>query len=679
MPSITPDTVFTKTAKGLVELHRKRTLAAELDVVFHAVDGRATVAELLAQCALSADELQRSLDTLVHDGYIEPAQRRAEQALRADDQAELDFTGSEPGDADTNAQAPEPELEMAERVRRLNARVDAERRARETHERDARNEFPDELPAPPRSSGTAANTAPPAGPDPAPRRDYVPSALERAMAKLTNETPQTRTPPDAPKIERATRADVPREKIEAVLERAARLESSLGEQARRQNVLDDPAALERQAEAAELRRAADSAHQTRAHEDAQRRKDFARETRRKRLRWALVLTLLGIPAAAVVLLQFTPVNRYRTRAETALSIRAGEPVKVGTVRYVLLPAPRIVLEKLTLARRTGITAERLEVPALPWIALNGVMRVDLAKLSGLELDAPALAGIADWTGARSGAAIEVDRLRLERAKLTLPQIELAPFDGEIEFATDGSVKEAVLTNPKVVVELTALQKGVRVLVTARDWRIPYGPPVEFSELTIRGQIEGRSRGIAEFAGKAAGGAVNGVVNADWGADVAVDGRFRVENARIHDLAPAFTSSFAPRGILQANGHYEMKAPTFAALRTSSRVDATFSLARGELTNVDLVRAIQSPRTGTLRGGKTPFDKLTGTVQSARGQYTYRDVNLVSGPLNASGSVSVTPNGDLSGRVHAELGSKGGVVARSILTLGGTLQDPRLRR
>jgi hypothetical protein len=625
MFSIQPDTVFTKTAKGLVELDGKRTLPAELNVIFLAVDGRATVADLLTRFGLSADELHRSLETLVHDGYIEHAQRRAEQGIPSDERTALDFTAGRLEDADAGAAAPEPALDTAERER---------------------------------------------------AREHASTALERAMAKFARETPQSRARADDAKVEHASPEARPQQKIEPALERAARLEASLGERVRQESRLDNPTRL---AEAAELRRAADSAHRARAQENAHRQKNLARANRRKLLRWGLVLIFAGIPLAAVVSLQFVPLDRYRARAETALSIRLGEPVKVGAVRYVLFPTPRIILEKLTLARRSGISAERLEVPVLPWAALRGLMHVQLAKLSGLELDGPALAGIADWTGARSGAAVELDRLQLERTRLTLPQTELAPFDGDIEFDTDGSVKEAVLTNPKVIVELTALPKGVRVLVTARDWRIPYGPPVEFSDLTIRGHLEGRNRGIAEFTGKAAGGVVDGVVNADWGTDVLVEGHFRVENARIHDLAPAFTSSFAPRGILQVNGRFDMKAPALPALRASSRVDATFSLARGEITNIDLVRAIQSPGKGALRGGRTTFEKLTGVVQSARGQYTYRDLTLVSGPLNASGSVSVKPDGDLSGRIRAELASKGGVVARSALTLGGTIEDPRLRR
>jgi uncharacterized protein involved in outer membrane biogenesis len=349
------------------------------------------------------------------------------------------------------------------------------------------------------------------------------------------------------------------------------------------------------------------------------------------------------------------------------------------VRYVLLPTPRIILEKLTLPRSAGVRAERLEAPVAPWDALNGPARLALVTLSGLALDGPALAGIAEWAGPRPGAAIELDRLRLQRLTLKLPQVELAAFVGDIAFDTDGSVKEAVLTNPKVIVELTVLEKGIRVLVTARNWRIPYGPPVEFSDLTVRGRIDGRTRAIAEFTGKAAGGDVSGVVTADWGTDVVAEGRFKLENARIQDLAAGFTASLAPRGILQTSGRFEMKAPDFPALRASSRVDATFSLDRGELTNIDLVRAVQAPATGALRGGKTAFDKLTGTLQSARGDYTYRDLKLVSSPLNASGSLAVTRDGRLSGRVHAELASRAGVIARSVLTLGGTIDDPRLRR
>jgi hypothetical protein len=47
-------------------------------------------------------------------------------------------------------------------------------------------------------------------------------------------------------------------------------------------------------------------------------------------------------------------------------------------------------------------------------------------------------------------------------------------------------------------------------------------------------------------------------------------------------------------------------------------------------------------------------------------------------MQASGSVDVAANGDLSGRVSAELGSKTMVVAKGTLNVTGNLKTPILK-
>ena len=108
-----------------------------------------------------------------------------------------------------------------------------------------------------------------------------------------------------------------------------------------------------------------------------------------------------------------------------------------------------------------------------------------------------------------------------------------------------------------------------------------------------------------------------------------------------------------------------------------RLEGTFAIAGGELNNVDVVRALQSNRAAGQRGGRTRFDNLAGAVQVSGASYSYRQLQLSSGPMSASGNVDVS-DGNLSGRINAELGTKGIVVARGALTPGGTLRDPVLR-
>jgi hypothetical protein len=108
-----------------------------------------------------------------------------------------------------------------------------------------------------------------------------------------------------------------------------------------------------------------------------------------------------------------------------------------------------------------------------------------------------------------------------------------------------------------------------------------------------------------------------------------------------------------------------------------RLEGTFSIASGELNNVDVARALQGAKATGLRGGKTRFENLTGAVQVSGNHYSYRQLQLSSGAMSASGNVDVT-DGALSGRINAEIGTKGVVVARGGLSPGGTLRDPVLR-
>jgi hypothetical protein len=47
-------------------------------------------------------------------------------------------------------------------------------------------------------------------------------------------------------------------------------------------------------------------------------------------------------------------------------------------------------------------------------------------------------------------------------------------------------------------------------------------------------------------------------------------------------------------------------------------------------------------------------------------------------MRASGSVDIGPNGELSGRISAELGSKSVIVARGNLAVTGNLKTPVLK-
>jgi hypothetical protein len=108
-----------------------------------------------------------------------------------------------------------------------------------------------------------------------------------------------------------------------------------------------------------------------------------------------------------------------------------------------------------------------------------------------------------------------------------------------------------------------------------------------------------------------------------------------------------------------------------------RVDAVFMVRKGNLSGLDLVRALQSPSRDGTAGGKTKFEQMSGSFSASGGRYTYNGVKLVAGALTATGQGEVSPNQDVSGRTYVELRSSANVI-RGNFRLQGSLRGMVLR-
>jgi hypothetical protein len=676
---------------------------------------------------------------------LEAEAERAREAARAIAEAE--------GRAD---EVPQPELDIADRVRQLNARVLAARTSREDAARQPRDSAVDyAADGSPVAAGDtwpalqlgAAVTAPPvqlapsemvdlsaltgeaaaappgtreAPPKPAAAApvelpvvdlgrtqpipddsEHVPTALERAMAQIAAKAraaaPKAEPEPPAPVQSPAPVAEVQPEPVPPAPEPPAASEPQLAVSAEKivptiddtdsgkERVNMDRAAHDILAEGAEARRKAEESQPVRAaalapyvrkREETPLGSTTAQDRRRRKMLLTLGLVLVMVPVLAIAWLQFMPLNGYIPAAQAQLSQRLNQPVTISALRYMLLPSPRLVLEGVTIGATQGVRAERVVAHVMPVAALSGPDSFDTVEAHDVEIEADALGTLPAWTGGRTAGAIQAERLRLIGVKLKLPDAELEPFDGDIAFAPNGTIKEALFTNPKVKLELVPRAEGVRVTLNAVGWRIPYGPPVEFGLLTVRGLIDQGQVAAAELTGRVAGGDIEGAVTARWAGPITLQGEFKLERVGIRELLGEVTSDFAARGTLRAQGRFSMQAPDWARLTANPQGEATFSAVRGELTNIDIVRAIQSPAIGALRGGRTAFEELSGVVQLAGDRYLYRKLQLGSGPLTAGGAVDVGPGDRVSGRITAELAGRG---ARSTFVISGTVQDPQLQR
>ncbi|MGH8648328.1 MAG: AsmA-like C-terminal region-containing protein, partial [Burkholderiales bacterium] len=172
--------------------------------------------------------------------------------------------------------------------------------------------------------------------------------------------------------------------------------------------------------------------------------------------------------------------------------------------------------------------------------------------------------------------------------------------------------------------------------------------------------------------------IKGSSRASWGGGIRVEGDFAVTNGELAQLMANFTRQFTASGTLTANASYSLQGTTLQNLFADPRVEASFNIEKGSINNVDIIRAIQIPSRDGVRGGKTGFNTFAGSMRLANKTYSYRQLQLSSGPMNASGNVDVEPNGNLSGRISTQLGSKTVIVARGNLVVTGSLKTPVLK-
>jgi hypothetical protein len=387
----------------------------------------------------------------------------------------------------------------------------------------------------------------------------------------------------------------------------------------------------------------------------------------------LVLLACGLGA-----LQLMPMGAYVPAVQQLISQRFNQPVHISNMRYTVYPEQVLKLEKVSIGSVQQIKVDEVAIPMMPWSLLSGSTDFDSISASTVVVEPSGFDLMPAMAKAGDGNALRLRELRLTGVKVNGLPFDVPLFSTTVTFSGGGDIQKLRLSDSKITVTATPKDKGLALAIEAREWQLPFGPALQFSDLSINAQVDRQQATLSAIEGRVGGGRLKGALKASWGGNIAVEGEFNLENGRLQELLPAFTRDFSATGGLTANGSFALQGRTLKTLFDTTAAESSFTIDIGELSNVDLVRAIQSPVAGGTRGGKTKFDTLAGAVSIESGRYNYKQLQLASGPLNASGALNVGADGAIAGRINAELGSKGLVVARGALSVTGSVRDPLLR-
>ena len=457
--------------------------------------------------------------------------------------------------------------------------------------------------------------------------DYSPEARKaRAEAELVarkaeEAVAQARAQAEAERRARAAAED--RAKMEAV----ARV---MQEQQLRSSAEDEiKARVETEIKA---RQKAEMEAEARYRQEAAARAKAAAEERRKReagvkdgraVRYARPTNwtrTIGISAAALLavaigLLHVVPLNNFVAGAQRDMSQRLQVPVTITNVRYALLPFPALTLERVGIGKLQEVKIESIVVGAWPTVLLGDTLEFDTVEVNRLTTDQEALALVPVWLRPQAGAQpFSVRRIQLRAARLAVKNFEVPTFDGDITLGPDGTFERAVLSDSKTRVEITPHNNLFRVALEGRGWRLPVGPPVEFDDIAAEAMVEPQQATITAFTGKVGRATIKGSSRMNWGSGIRVEGDFTVTNGDLAQLMANFTRDFTASGTLTANATYTLQGTSLQNLFADPRVEASFNVQKGALNNVDIIRAIQAPARDGVRGGKTGFNSLAGTMR-----------------------------------------------------------------
>ncbi|MDM0111668.1 AsmA-like C-terminal region-containing protein [Variovorax sp. J22R133] len=375
-------------------------------------------------------------------------------------------------------------------------------------------------------------------------------------------------------------------------------------------------------------------------------------------RW--ILAAAGLVVAGAVAIVIAAWVWLPSDAEVGARIRAefmqrtGVELDIKNVHWSLWPQPMLVIEDASTRQAKPIVVRRLSLQA-PWRSvLHREFHVEEVEIDGAVVPRQSLSDLhehaqdsAPETGAWAAAAIPVEHLRFRDVTwVDRRDIELA-YDGEVDFDADWRPRHARIARAETTppVQMRAEREG-----ETDRWRVLIDVP---------------------------GGTWNG--DATW--ETKPDGRMAVhaqlepKGVDVEALATAFKRRSVVAGRLSGKSDVNAEADKLTDLVASLRTRTRFAVKPARLTRFDLAKAVSSA--GTSRGGQTPLDELTGTVDTQMTDngviYRYTDLRARSGVLTATGNVRLF-NRKLDGEAAVDIVD--GVVGVP-LKIGGTVEQPEL--
>jgi uncharacterized protein involved in outer membrane biogenesis len=396
----------------------------------------------------------------------------------------------------------------------------------------------------------------------------------------------------------------------------------------------------------------------------------------------IALALLIAVAAAVPF--FVTLDDYIPRIEKEASAKLKEPVTIKSIKFGMLPLPHVTVDGITVGKTEDIKLGKVTVTPDLFSLFSATKVVRSIELKSLVLTQKAIDKIPVWSKADDAKAAaqpplaRIESIRLEDALIKLDKSSFGPFDARVNLDSKGEPIDALITTQdgKLKVSVKPDKSNYFIDATAKAWKSPAGPAIDFDELIIKGVATLNSADFSQISVKLYGGTVNGKATAGWQKGLQIKGNFDIHQVELKSLVPLISPGTNMSGRFNAKPAFSASAADASQLLNALHLETPFDVQNGILHGVDIQKAATNLIKQGATGGETHFEQLSGHLVRDHGAHQFTQLKISSGALAADGNVNISAKQELSGRVNAQVKAMG-TSAGVPLTVAGTVHSPLL--
>ena len=395
-----------------------------------------------------------------------------------------------------------------------------------------------------------------------------------------------------------------------------------------------------------------------------------------------VFALLLVVAAAVPF--FISIDDYIPRIETEMTARLKQPVAIKSIRFNLLPVPHVTIDGISVGAADDFKLGVVRVTPELFSLFGATPVIKSIESDSLALTMKGIDAMLAWSRAeaartpKSAPPVRIVSIRLKHVIVDFGKGRFGPFDTLVSLDDQGAPADAAITTQdgKVKARIKPDQATYLIDIQASAWTSPFGPPLVFDELILKGVATLTGAKLEEISARLYGGTASGNAALDWQKGLHLDGKFAIKEVEMQSIASMLSSGTHVSGRLSATPVLSAVAPNADRLVSALRVETPFNVRNGTLHGVDIRKAATSMISQAASGDETRFDHLSGHLAMAHGGFNFTQLKITSGALAADGNVNVSAGKALTGRINAKVDAV--VTSATVpLNVAGTVASPRL--